>query len=141
MIKNLYVIYDTGRTGNQIGNNTNLTDWTYVTDVADAHILAAEKLETSANPPVAGEKFFITNDDPWPFWNFANGIFDRLDVAFPGKRVKKKPFVIPKPVAMLMAGLAELIAWFTGKEPHFTRFNVISLAPLVGIESTRPRTL
>ena len=125
MIKGFYVTYDTGRTGIQFGNNTNLTDWTYVTNVADAHILAADKLEASANPPVAGEIFFITNGDPWPFWNFANGVFDRFDVAFPVKRVKKKPLVIPKPVAMLMASLTELFAWLTGKEPQLTRFKVI----------------
>lgn len=125
MIQGLYVTYDTGRTGIQIGKNTKLTDWTYVTNVADAHILAADKLVESANPPVAGEIFFITNDEPWSFWTFSNGIFDRLDVAFPGKRVKKKPFVIPKPVAMLMAGMAELVGWLTGKEPNFTRFKVV----------------
>ena len=44
MIQGLYVTYDTGRTGIQIGKNTKLTDWTYVTNVADAHILAADKL-------------------------------------------------------------------------------------------------
>ena len=76
--------------------------------------------------PLLQAKFFlITNDESWPFWTFANGIFDRLDVAFPGKRVKKKPFVIPKSVAMVMAGLTELIAWLTGKEPNFTRFKVV----------------
>ena len=48
MIQSLYIIYDTGRTGIQIGNNTKLMDWTYVTNVADAHILAADKLVASA---------------------------------------------------------------------------------------------
>ena len=44
MIQSLYITYDTGRTGIQIGNNTKPTDWTYVMNVADAHILAADKL-------------------------------------------------------------------------------------------------
>ena len=48
MIQSLYTTYDTGRTGIQIGNNTNLMDWTYVMNVADAHILAADKLVASA---------------------------------------------------------------------------------------------
>ena len=33
--------------------------------------------------------------------------------------------MIPKSVAMVMAGLTELIAWLTGKEPNFTRFKVV----------------
>ena len=44
MIQSFYITYDTGRSGIQIGNNMKLTDWTYVTNVADAHILAADKL-------------------------------------------------------------------------------------------------
>jgi sterol-4alpha-carboxylate 3-dehydrogenase (decarboxylating) len=122
---NLYNIYDRGRTGVQIGNNTNLTDWTYVTNVADAHILAADKLSLSSDPPVAGEIFFITNDEPWLFWDFMNGIWDRLDVAYPGKRVKKKPLVIPQTLGTIMAAISELIAWILGIKPTFTRYSIV----------------
>ena len=58
MIQSLYITYDTGRTGIQIGNNTKLTNWTYVMNAANAHILAANKLVASAIPPVASEVFF-----------------------------------------------------------------------------------
>ncbi|TFK37252.1 hypothetical protein BDQ12DRAFT_685561 [Crucibulum laeve] len=121
----LYNIYDRGRTGVQIGNNKNLTDWTYVTNVADAHVLAADKLSTPADPPVAGEIFYITNDEPWPFWDFTNGIWDRLDAIYPGRRVKKKPFIIPRALGIVMGAVSELIAWVLGKKPTFTRFSVI----------------
>jgi sterol-4alpha-carboxylate 3-dehydrogenase (decarboxylating) len=124
LMVNLYNVYERGRTGIQIGNNKNLTDWTYVTNVADAHILAADKLSPSIDPPVAGEIFYITNDEPWPFWDFMNGVWDRLDVVYPGKRVKKKPFVIPRTMGMIMAVISELIAWVLGKKPTFTRFNI-----------------
>jgi sterol-4alpha-carboxylate 3-dehydrogenase (decarboxylating) len=40
----LYQVYECGQTHYQIGNNTNLFDWTYVTNVARAHLLAADKL-------------------------------------------------------------------------------------------------
>ena len=46
----LYQVYERGQTNFQIGDNTNLFDWTYVGNVAHAHILAADKLET---PPPA----------------------------------------------------------------------------------------
>lgn len=40
----LYQVYERGQTHFQIGDNTNLFDWTYVGNVARAHILAADKL-------------------------------------------------------------------------------------------------
>lgn len=40
----LYQVYERGQTHFQIGDNTNLFDWTYVGNVAHAHILAADKL-------------------------------------------------------------------------------------------------
>ena len=40
----LYKVYQDGRTHFQIGDNTNLFDFTYVTNVALAHLLAADKL-------------------------------------------------------------------------------------------------
>ena len=36
----------------QIGDNTNLFDWTYVTNVAKAHLLAADRL-TNPRPDLA----------------------------------------------------------------------------------------
>lgn len=46
----LYQVYERGQTHFQIGDNTNLFDWTYVGNVARAHLLAADKLFT---PPPA----------------------------------------------------------------------------------------
>jgi sterol-4alpha-carboxylate 3-dehydrogenase (decarboxylating) len=45
-----YQAYERGQTYVQIGDNTNLFDWTYVGNVARAHLLAADKLDT---PPPA----------------------------------------------------------------------------------------
>jgi len=42
----LYQVYERGQTHFQIGDNTNIFDWTYVGNVARAHLLAADKLET-----------------------------------------------------------------------------------------------
>lgn len=125
IIPGLWTSYKLGRTGVQLGDNKQPTDWTYVTNAADAHILAADKLSTDTNPPVAGEIFFITNDDPMPFWTFVNGIWDRLDKIYPGKRIKKKPLVIPRTLASVFAFISESIAWITGKPTSFTKFNVI----------------
>lgn len=124
MINVLWNSYNTGRSGIQIGNNTNLVDWTYVTNVADAHILAADKLAADASPPVAGEVFFITNDEPQPFWDFSNGVWDRFDVVYPGRRVKKNPTIIPPLLARIMAFISETIAFLLRRKTDFTRFNI-----------------
>ncbi|KIL67822.1 hypothetical protein M378DRAFT_185406 [Amanita muscaria Koide BX008] len=46
----LYQVYERGQTHFQIGDNTNLFDWTYVGNVARAHLLAADKLDASPLP-------------------------------------------------------------------------------------------
>src|SRR5258708_5720785 len=45
-----YQAYERGQTNVQVGENNNLFDWTYVGNVARAHLLAADKLDT---PPPA----------------------------------------------------------------------------------------
>ncbi|TFK40580.1 C-3 sterol dehydrogenase [Crucibulum laeve] len=49
VMSGLYQVYERGQTHFQIGDNTNLFDWTYVGNVARAHLLAADKLD--APPP------------------------------------------------------------------------------------------
>lgn len=46
MISGFYSVVKNGQTKYQIGNNTNLADFTYVANVAHAHLLAADKLGT-----------------------------------------------------------------------------------------------
>ncbi|KAJ3848427.1 hypothetical protein EV368DRAFT_86622 [Lentinula lateritia] len=122
----LYATYMTARTNIQIGNNRNLTDWTAVANVADAHVLAADRLSTPISPdtPVAGEIFFITNDEPWYFWDFTNGIWSRLDAWFPGKRQKRTVRVIPRWLGMCLGVIFEFEAWIRGQKPSMTRFTI-----------------
>ncbi|KAJ1743422.1 erg26, C-3 sterol dehydrogenase [Coemansia sp. RSA 989] len=51
----------------QVGSNTALFDFTYVGNLADAHLLCADKLY---DDNVAGQVFFITNDEPIGMWSF-----------------------------------------------------------------------
>ncbi|KAE9385218.1 NAD(P)-binding protein [Gymnopus androsaceus JB14] len=127
LIAGLYNTYLTGRTNIQIGNNKNLTDWTPVVNVADAHILAADKLSNpypSNRSEVAGQIFFITNDDPWFFWDFTNGIWNRLDAYFPGKRQPTKKRIIPRWLGMCLGAFFEFEAWLRGRKPSMTRFTI-----------------
>lgn len=61
----------------QIGDNSNLFDWTYVENNAYAQLLAARALMRSylhrpnaKSERVDGEVFVIMNDEPWHFWTF-----------------------------------------------------------------------
>ncbi|KAF2807473.1 putative sterol-4-alpha-carboxylate 3-dehydrogenase, decarboxylating [Mytilinidion resinicola] len=63
----------------RVGTGKNLYDFIYAGNAAEGHILAAKKLveaSLSKEPVpkesrVDGEAFFLTNGDPWPFWDFS----------------------------------------------------------------------
>jgi len=71
-----------GKSKFQLGNGCNLIDWTYVENVAYAHVLAADRL-VPGNDSVAGQAFFITNGEPAPFWDMAKYIWSNLDYPVP----------------------------------------------------------
>ncbi|SCV02745.1 LAME_0H04808g1_1 [Lachancea meyersii CBS 8951] len=108
-----------GQSKFQIGDNNNLFDWTYVGNVADAHVLAAEKLlDATSCPRVAAETFFITNDSPAYFWALARTVW-RAD-----GHVDKYNIVLSRPLAIFVGHLSEFFSKITGKEPGLTPFRV-----------------
>lgn len=107
-----------GRANVQIGDGKNLFSYTYVGNLVDAHILAAEALVRAYGKPpplpesrVDGEAFFITNDEDrdWLFWDY-----QRAAAASVGYPVKEKDIkVIPLGLALLMGFVAEWWVWIT----------------------------
>ncbi|BFZ58547.1 erg26, C-3 sterol dehydrogenase [Savitreella phatthalungensis] len=125
LIPGMLGVLEKGQTRFQVGDNTNLFDFTYIGNAADAHVLAACKLlglgskDVASKGAVAGEAFFITNGTPIPFWNFPRALYAELN------HVDKSYLVIPKSLAWYLAVGSELFAWLTGKgEASFTRFRV-----------------
>lgn len=103
----------------QVGDNNNLFDWTFVGNVADAHVLAAQKiLDSQSASKIAGETFFITNDEPCYFWTLARAVWKADGY------VAKKNIVISKPVGILIGFISQNIAKITGKEGGLTVFRV-----------------
>ena len=104
-----------------IGNGCNLVDITYIDNVAEAHILAAENLNSSAT--AAGNAYFISQGEPVYLWNWINELFIRLGI----EPVKKKiSFVSAYALGTLLEGL---YMWFSmEKEPQMTRFLAEQLA-------------
>ena len=114
-----------GQTKFQIGDNTNLFDFTYIGNSAYAHILAAEKLvaidpnmTTKSDTTADGEAFIITNGEPIYFWDFPRAVWALRD-HYPSYYIK-----MPREVGVALAGAAEGFAWITGREAGFTRFRV-----------------
>ncbi|KZT66580.1 NAD(P)-binding protein [Daedalea quercina L-15889] len=109
-----------GRTGTQLGGNTNKFDFTYIENAAHAHLLAADRLAPShpKHHLVAGQAFFISNGEPRPFWEFVRALWKEAG------HVPKKVTVIPRSVAMVLALLMEIWGWLTGTQPTLTRFKV-----------------
>jgi len=67
-----------------VGKGENRMDFTYVGNVAQAHIQAAEHLTLKS--PLAGKAYFVTNQDPKPFWGFMGDICEGL--GYPRPRIK-----------------------------------------------------
>ncbi|PPS00513.1 hypothetical protein GOBAR_AA20159 [Gossypium barbadense] len=59
------------------GSGGNMSDFTYVENVAHAHICAAETIDSRV-VSVAGKAFFITNLEPIMFWEFISLILEGL---------------------------------------------------------------
>ncbi|KAK9450105.1 3-beta hydroxysteroid dehydrogenase/isomerase family-domain-containing protein [Limtongia smithiae] len=102
----------------QLGNNENLFDFTYIGNVAHAHVLAAQKLLDDSVTNVAGEAFFITNNTPVYFFTMPRTIW--------AHRGYVPKFIIPMPrgLGMTLASLAEVYGKLSGRPVLFTRFRV-----------------
>lgn len=89
-----------------IGSGHRLWDISYVTNIADAHLLAAENLMTSKT--AAGESFFIQNDEPITFRDFCLAVW-----AYFGHRPRFE-LVIPVWFALALGFIADVVSCITG---------------------------
>ena len=104
-----------------VGNGSNLVDISYIDNVAHAHVLAAENLNSSAT--AAGNAYFISQGEPVNLWNWINGLLGRLGIAPVKKRIG---FGAAYAVGTLLEGI---YLWFRlEKEPKMTRFLAEQLA-------------
>lgn len=116
-----------GKARFQMGPGGNMYDFVYISNLVDAHLLAAQALVNAYGKPpprieqrVDGQSFNVTNDEPVEFWEFQRAI-----AASVGLTVRKEDIkIIPKWVALLMAAINEWITWMRtwGREqPIVTR--------------------
>ena len=129
LIPNVLKAYQMGQTKFQLGGNENLFDFTYVGNVAYAHILAAVALmDTHAlttqpldHEKVDGEAFLITNAQPLCFWDFARMVW----AAAGDKTSPEQVWTIDKGLGLQLATVIEWLFWFAGgRTPNLTRQKV-----------------
>ncbi|CDO93375.1 unnamed protein product [Kluyveromyces dobzhanskii CBS 2104] len=119
LVPGLRQVAKLGQSKFQIGDNNNLFDWTYAGNVADAHVLAAQKLlDPSSAKGVSGEAFFITNDTPTYFWALARTVW-KAD-----GHIDKRVIVLNRPLAIAAGYLSQFFSKLLKKEPGLTPFRV-----------------
>ncbi|KAI9368614.1 hypothetical protein BJX61DRAFT_208123 [Aspergillus egyptiacus] len=116
----------------QLGDNTNLFDFTYVGNVAYSHALAAfrllvthKRIESGQSEPldyerVDGEAFLITNDQPVYFWDLTHAAW-----ALAGRVVEpNQVWELPEWLLGPIGGIAETVLGLLGRTPKLTRRTV-----------------
>jgi sterol-4alpha-carboxylate 3-dehydrogenase (decarboxylating) len=103
-----------GRVPLIIGDPDKLSDFTYVDNAAEAHLLAADRLAPGS--ALSGRAYFISNGEPRSYWAFINQVLEGL-----GRKPLKRR--VPRPIAWAAAWLNEqTVARVRGG--HFTTFTV-----------------
>lgn len=99
----------------RIGNGRNLVDTVYIDNAADAHILAADAL--NSRPELSGRIYFISQGEPLPLWDMVDAI-----LAAGGKPPVRKSVSLRN--AMLIGTLLETLYRMlrVKGEPPLTRF-------------------
>eukprot|EP00026_Physarum_polycephalum_P005121 Phypoly_transcript_05149.p1 GENE.Phypoly_transcript_05149~~Phypoly_transcript_05149.p1 ORF type:complete len:354 (+),score=60.59 Phypoly_transcript_05149:142-1203(+) len=107
----------------QIGNGKNKQDFTYVGNVAHAHLLASDKLKENNN--IGGQAYFITNDEPASPWKILGKMYTAFGYGDPY-------IAIPALLMIYFAMLVDLIVWILSPivtlHPNFTYFRVVTVA-------------
>ncbi|KAJ5765842.1 hypothetical protein N7520_005401 [Penicillium odoratum] len=113
----------------QLGDNDNLFDFTYVGNIAYAHMLAAHRLlasytryESGQGGPldherVDGEAFNITNDSPIYFWDATRAMWALIDRIVEPNEV----WALPEGLLGTIGGIAETVMGLFGKTPRLTQ--------------------
>jgi len=98
----------------QIGPGQNQYDFIYISNLVDAHLLAAYALLRAHGKPalplearVDGQALHITNDERILFWEFQRLISDSVGMPVRSEDIK----IIPKWLAMFMALINEYSTW------------------------------
>ncbi|TMW87439.1 hypothetical protein EJD97_019965 [Solanum chilense] len=112
-----------------IGDGNNLYDFTYVENVAHAHVCAERALASggTAAEKAAGNAYFITNTESIKFWEFVSLILEGLGYDRPSIKI---PAPVMMPIAHLVELTYKLLAPYGMKVPQLTpsRIRLLSMS-------------
>ncbi|KAJ4976583.1 hypothetical protein NE237_001689 [Protea cynaroides] len=102
-----------------IGDGNNMYDFTYVENVAHAHICAEQALanEGVVAERVAGQAFFVTNMEPIKFWEFMSLIIEGLGYERPRIKI---PASVMMPIAYIVELTYKMFASYGMRVPQLT---------------------
>jgi len=138
-------VYRAGNDKVQVGLNTNLFDFTYVENVAHAHLLAARALlvthaaETAPldHEKVDGEAFLISNGTPVYFWDMMRSIWREAG----SPRGKDHAWVMSRDFGLVLGFLSECFSALLRRQPNLTRQRIVfsTMARYYDISKARRR--
>jgi nucleoside-diphosphate-sugar epimerase len=108
-----------------VGDGENMFDWTYVENVAHAHLCAERAMvpgEFEGEHVASGKAYFITNREPIRFWEFLTIIITGLGYPAPKYNLPAKVVI---QIAEVVEKVANLLAPFGVKPP--VNFNPVRL--------------
>ncbi|KAG6389539.1 hypothetical protein SASPL_151010 [Salvia splendens] len=112
-----------------IGDGKNMYDFTYVENVAHAHICAERALASggATADKASGQAYFITNGEPLQFWEFVSIILEGLGYERPRTKV---PAFLVLPIAHMAELIYKIIAPFGMKVPQLipSRVRLLSVS-------------
>ncbi|THY43556.1 NAD(P)-binding protein [Aureobasidium pullulans] len=110
VIATIHACIAKGETPWIIGTGDNMYDFAYITNIADAHLLALDNLLSTTPIPAsaAGEAIFVSNQQPVYFRDFMLAIWKEFD------HVPPFQLVVPTPLAWVAGLAAEIKTWVTG---------------------------
>ena len=129
LMKGALSVMQQGRTNVQVGDNSNIFDFTYAGNVAHAHLLAGHALLHTATMSTApldlekvdGEAFFVTNGEPVYFWDFM-----RIIWRYGGSNLgTSHVWTLPVGLGYFLGFWSEVVCHILQKTPSFTRGRIV----------------
>ncbi|EGG22763.1 3beta-hydroxysteroid dehydrogenase [Cavenderia fasciculata] len=109
-----------GKNKFMFGTGKNLCDWTYIDNVVHGHLLAADKMVPGSK--INGQAYFITNDEPIPFWNMPIYAYEAFGYEKPKFKI---PFAVMYYIALLIDFFVALLKPIKTIHPTITLFRMV----------------
>ncbi|CAN8284365.1 unnamed protein product [Cochlearia groenlandica] len=138
LVPSLVAAAKAGKSKFIIGDGNNLYDFTYVENVAHAHVCAERALASGGevSTKAAGQAYFITNMEPIKFWEFMSQLLEGLGYERPSIKI---PAFIMMPIAHLVELAYKMLGPYGMKVPQLTPSRVRLLSCSRTFDSTKAK--